>query len=74
MSCCVHMPMTISSRLLLREPLGLGELPLDLGDVVGVELGAHLAECVTGFGRGHRILRKLDADEAHAAMLARIEC
>jgi len=32
---------------------------------LGIELDAHLAERAPAFGGGHRILRKLDADEAH---------
>src|SRR5262245_47075351 len=56
--------------LCFRGALRIGELRLDLGDVIGVELDAHLTQRAATFLRGHRILGQLDADEAHARTVA----
>ena len=55
---CARSCWSARSRLLFRGALGLGDLRLDLGKVIGVELDAHLAECATAFLRGHRIRRR----------------
>src|SRR4051812_31900277 len=53
-----------------RGLFGIIELLLDLADVGRLEFDAHLAERATRFLHVHRTTVELDADEAHASIVA----
>jgi hypothetical protein len=55
----------LRSGLLLLGALGLGQLLLDLFEVLWVELAAHLTERAFGFSELERTTIEIDTDEAH---------
>src|SRR4051812_45226808 len=62
-----RVPPVSASRLRL---FGLGDLRLDLRDLLLVELHAHLAERAPRFLRAEHVLREVDTNEAHTETLA----
>src|SRR5690242_6077033 len=60
----------LTGLICLLSRLGVGQLLLDLFQVLSVERGAHLAERPLGFTQVQRSSVEVDADQAHGASLS----